>query len=357
MGLTCASLHLFGSANLDQLAQALAERLDCDRVDSSDAADRDIAAIAASPWISFFDLSIPNMVTEELTDLGKQLSAVCGRPVMLTAVWDSDVFGFLVFEHGKQVDGYTSGRGLLPGRVKRWRLEKRAVEWSRAFQCDVSVDALSRLTQEGKLFAEDQLSRLADLLNLPIRIALSTAKDLASAPLPNQRRFYFRSRPSSAHALPITQTLAYKGAKLTKQIVVRQEDFGSFEINGPAAAFVDPVFEFAGSAIDSEIVMLTEAHAFWSQGIDHILAGGAVRFIAEITKEDSDGRRRSRALLKGLSAQQHSFPPRKKSILSFCFTLRGVSLGTGEIQVNCRPSPQASESFPLRPQFLVEVIR
>jgi hypothetical protein len=357
MGLTCAALHLSTTADLDTLAQAVGQRLGCDQVESSDAADREFAAVISAPWISFFDLSNPNAVTDELAELGKQLSVISKEPVLLAAVWDSDVFGFMLFENGKQVDGYASGRGLLTGRIKKLPPDKRAVEWSRAFKRPLASGALESVVQKGHLFAEDQLAKLSDLLGFSPKIAMCTAKDLKSQQLPNQRRYYFRSRPSQGNKLPITQTLPYKGATLPMQIVVRQDRFGSFELNGPAEAFVDPVFEFAGSAVDSEIVNVTEAHAFWSLGIDHILAGGAVRFDGDLTTEEANGRRLCHASLKGLSAQQRSFPPRKKSILSFCFTLRGVSPGAGEIQVNCRPSPHASESLPLRPQFLVEVIR
>src|SRR5262245_23743874 len=340
MGLSCASLHFPGSNNLDQIVQALAERLRCDRVESGDLADRALAAVQTPPWISIFDLSNPDGVTDELTDLGKQLSAVSEGPVLLTAVWDSDVFGFILYENGSQIDGYASGRGLLPGRIKRMTPDKRAVEWSRAFNRSFSPDVLESVMKKGHLFAEDQLAKIAELLGFPAQVATSTSKDLKSGQWQNQARYYFRSPALPGGTLHITQTLACKGATLPMQIVVRQERFGSFELNSPAAGFVDPVFEFAGSPIDSGFVNLVAAHAFWSLGIDHIRAGGAVRFDADITAVETDGKRVVRAVLKDLSAQKRSFPPRKKSILSFLFDLRGVAPGSGEMQVSCRPNPQ-----------------
>ena len=126
MGLTCASLHALTQGpspakqaiNLDQVVQALAERLGYERADNPEEADRELIAVPN-----------PGAVTGELTHLGKQLSAVSGCLVLLTTVWDSDAFGFLLFERGKQVDGYASLRGLLPGRTRKWSPEQSSPAW------------------------------------------------------------------------------------------------------------------------------------------------------------------------------------------------------------------------------------
>jgi hypothetical protein len=361
MGLTCASLHLFApdcaAAELDKTIDAAGDRLGYERIDKPEEADRELTAVPAPPWISFFDLSNPNTVTDDLTGLGKQLSAVSKRPVLLTAVWDSDVFGFLLFEHGKQVDGHASGRGLLPGRIRKWPPDKRAREWSRTFERSIGVEAVQRLTEKGLLFAEELLARCCEMVGLSGDLAARVPRDLDARPLPNHRRYYYKSRPQPAGAQPITQTLAYKGATLEQQIVVRQEHSSVFELNGPAAVFVDPILEFSGSAIDTGIVSLTESFGHWSLGIEHILAGGAVRFDAEISSAEAGGRQVMRACLKGLSAERRAFPPRKKSILSFWYTLRGVAPGAGQVHVSLLPNPQAVERLPMRPQLLVDVIR
>jgi hypothetical protein len=365
MGLTCATLHVFSpdasSATpklpLEELMRVTGDRLGFDCIDNSGEADRELIAVSAPPWVTLLDLSNPDAVTEEFTGLGKKLSEVSKRPVLLTAVWDSDVFGFLLFENGKQVDGYASGRGLLPGRTKNWPPEKRAQEWSRTFERPIGADELQTLSEKALLFADDLLARLCGLVGLPVEHATRVSRDLETQPLPNQQRYFFRSRPQPGGALPVKQKLAYKEPTLTRQIVVGKDVSSAFELNGRAAAFVDPVLEFSGSAIDSGIVTVTQGEGHWSLGIEHVLAGGMVRFVAEITNEEANGRRVFRARLKGLSAEQRSFPPRKKSILSFWYTLHGVKPGTGEIQVNFLPIPQASARLPIRPLFLVEVVR
>ena len=362
MGLTCASLHALTQGpspakqaiNLDQVVQALAERLGYERADNPEEADRELIAVPAFPWISFFDPSKPGAVTGELTHLGKQLSAVSGWLVLLTTVWDSDAFGFLLFERGKQVDGYASMRGLLPGRTRKWSPEQRAREWSRAFARSMRPEEVQAITEKGLVFADDQLVRLCGLVGLSVALATATPRDLEIQALPNRQRYYFRSRPQPGGSLLVKQTVAYKGPVLTCPLQVGQDQSSGFELNALAGSFSDPVLEFSGSAIDSGMVAVPEAHGQWSLGLEHMLAGGLRRVDAVIASAE-EGRRVFRACLKGLSAARFAFPPRKKSILIFQYTLRGITAGSGEVQVDCLPNVLVSERLALRPRLLVEV--
>src|SRR5262249_61595651 len=120
MGLTCASLHVFSPALSPlALAEAAGGRLGYELVGRAEDADRQLIAVGVSPWLSFFDLTYPPTITDESIDLGKQLSTASGCPVLLTSVFDSDGFAFVVFERGKQVDAHASMPGLFPGRMKK----------------------------------------------------------------------------------------------------------------------------------------------------------------------------------------------------------------------------------------------
>ena len=153
MGLTCASLHLFlrdqysatATTSFGQLAHDVGDPLGYERVNNPDDADRHLVAAMAPPWLSFFDLTNPDAVTAATVDLGKQLSAASKCPALLTSVVDSDAFAYLLFENGKQVDGYASARGLLPGRTKKWPPEKRAAEWSRLFGRLIGIEAVQAI--------------------------------------------------------------------------------------------------------------------------------------------------------------------------------------------------------------------
>jgi hypothetical protein len=211
------------------------------------------------------------------------------------------------------------------------------------------------VTEKGLVFADDLLIRLCNLVGLSPEIATSTSRDLATRALPNQQRYYFRYRPQVGSSLPVKQTVAYKGPCMTCSIPVASVDHIPFELNAAAGAFNDPVLEFSGSAIDSGFVSVTEAYGLWSLGLEHIRAGGVRRVDAVITSAAAENRRSFRACLKGLIPAKFAFPPRKKSILSWWCTLRGIAVGTGEVQVCCLPNVTVSESVPLRPRFLVEV--
>ncbi len=314
MGLTCTSLHVFApqAMNLDEFVQATGERLGCQRVENADEADRELIAVPAPPWISFFDLSNPDAVTDEVMDLAKQLSAVSHRPVLLTSIWDSDAFGFLLFERGKQVDGYASMRGLLPGRTKKWPPQMRAAEWGRVFERMLSAEAIESVMERGLVFADDLLIRICNLLGLSPEIARSTSRDLKTQALPHQQCYYFRNRPQPGTSVPVTQTLAYKGPCLTCEIPLGGVASIPVELNAPAGAFIDPVLEFSGSALDSGIVSVTDAYGLWSLGLEHIRAGGVRRVDAEITSAEAEGRRSVSSVPQGIDLCEVCVPAAKE---------------------------------------------
>src|SRR5437762_4382886 len=167
MGLTCASLHIFsanGALGAPSLADTAGKLLAYELASNPEEADLELIAIAAAPWVSFFDLTNPPTITEASIELGKQFSAGSGCPVVLTSVFDSDGFAFVIFEQGKQVDDHASMPGLLPGRLKKWPPAKRATEWSRLFKRPIEPKDVQALTEEGVVFAEDSLARLCEIV-------------------------------------------------------------------------------------------------------------------------------------------------------------------------------------------------
>jgi hypothetical protein len=363
MGLTCASLHVYSAdssssgsgVEVRSLVQAAGSRLGYELVDNADEAERRLDAVAVPEWISFFDMTNPPVITEESVDLGKQLSAASGCPVLITAVVDSDAFAFLLFEKGRQVDAHASMPGLLPGRMKKWPPPKRATEWSRLFNRPVGVDAVEALAEKGVLFADDLLLRLCELVGLSGELATQTPDDVEARPWPNQKRFHLRSCAGPAGSSRVKQTVPNKDRTQQLTIGLWKETFIPFELRGPAGAFIDPVLEFTGPAADSAIVELSGGYGLWTLGIEAIRRGDIRRVNAEVCRVEADGRRVLRTCLKGLSPERFAFPLRKQSILIYWSTLRGVASGAGELRVSCLPNGSAVERLELRPQFLVEV--
>jgi hypothetical protein len=359
MGLTCASLHVYspeaasGALSPHALAQAAGGRLGQELTDNPEEAERQLIAVAVGPWLSFFDVTNPPAVTEESVDLGKQLSAASSCPVLLTSVLDSDAFAFLLFEGGKQVDAHASGPGLLPGRMKKWAPQRRAAEWSRLFNRPIGPDDVETLTKKGVLFADDLLLRLCDLVGLSRELATRTPDDLRVRPRPGQQQFQLRSRPGTPGGFRVKQTVPNKDRTQSLPLGLNREHSIPFELNGPAGAFVDPVLEFTGSAVEAGVVELSGGYGLWALGIEAIRAGDIRRVTAEVSAEGTDGARFLRARLKGLSADRFGFPPRKQSILIYWCTLRGFATGAGEVRVECLPNASAGDRLALRPVFVV----
>lgn len=366
MGLTCAALHMFSPALSGAAAQSLAHLaatavapLGYDPVSNPDEADLHLVAVAAEPWVTLFDRANPGGVTEDSVDLGKRFSAAAQGPVLLTTVYDSDMFGFILFDKGKQVDGYASGRGLLPGRIKKWSAEQRTQEWSRLFGRTIALADVQALTEKGMLFADDLLMRLCDLLGVSRELATTTPRDLQSRPLPNQQEFYFRSRPEVAGGLPVKQTVAHKAQTAPLQLALRSEHSIAFELNGPAGVFTDPVLEFSGPAVNAGLVVLSDkdfgCYGLWALGMEAIRAGDIRRGHAVLSSAEKDGQQVLRTCLQGFSAAQFSFPPRKQSILIYWICLRAVAVGSGDLHVRLRPDGSKDEHLSLRPVFHVTI--
>ena len=127
------------------------------------------------------------------------------------------------------------------------------------------------------------------------------------------------------------QTVAYKGASLRLEIPLGGKAPISFELNGPAGTFTDPVLEFSGPAVDAGLVALSDTdygtYGRWALGLEAIRAGDIRTVHAVLSLAGTEDRRLLRACLEGLSAERFAFAPCKRSILSFLSNLRGVALG------------------------------
>jgi hypothetical protein len=159
--------------------------------------------------------------------------------------------------------------------------------------------------------------------------------------------------------LQVKQTVAHKGPTLRLEIPLGGETPISFELNGPAGAFTDPVLEFSGPAVDAGLVALSDAdhgaYARWALGLQGIRAGNIRTVHALLSSGETEGRRVLRACLQGLSAERFGWAPRKQSILAFLSSLRGLNIGTGQLRACCLPNASATERLFLRPALLVEV--
>ncbi|WP_322494393.1 hypothetical protein [Chloroflexus sp.] len=364
MGLTCLSFHVYARDTASDslphqavaLAVAAAQRLDFEPVARAEDADRTLIAIAEPPWISYFDLANPPVISAETIAWGKQFSAVATGPVLLTSVWDSDGFAFLSFQDGKQVDAYASRRGMIPGRLRKWTPQQRATAWSTWFARTVALAEVEAVTAHGLLMADTLLRRLSQSVGLAYPLLARTAQDLQTTPWPNQQLVYLRSLPGQQTGGRVEQKYSYRHIQ-TKAIALAagSETVIAFELHGPIGAFNDPRLELTGPAIATDLVHVVEASVIVAEDAQAILAGKTHRFTPTIEQREIDGQRWIWITAHTVSAQQCGIPAGKRYVAIYLLKLQGSVAGSGTFKASCAPDPRASYTIPLQPEFIVHV--
>jgi hypothetical protein len=375
VGLTCATIQVFagdlqeaeGEAGVDRLIQSACRRIGYEPVDEPPAGERQLAVVLARSWLSILDQESTGVVTGSLVDLARELSKVSGGPVLVASVHDSDGFAFLLFERGKQVDGHASNDGLVPIKFKKWPAKKRAQEWSRAFGKMVTAEDFQRVLEPAGPFADDQLVRLCQLLEIPPAQAKLTWKDLDREPQLARRIYSLRSPAAGGTGMAVAQVVPsgvdaavveqYTGKSVKPMSLLVQEcGYVAFELSGPAEAFVDPVLEISGTAIDQNLIEVVSGGGTWNGGtVQRIMAGQVCQAEARWETDVSGGRRVVRGRLLGMAARGGPFPPGHQTKLMLGVSVRGVAEGAGDFQVVCRPQGQRTEQLSLFPVCRAEV--
>ena len=315
MGLTCANIHLFMGPDGADAAQVLSracQQLGYEPVEDLSTTSCQLVSVGEAPWISILDPGGAPVITAELVELAGQLSNASNCPVLLASVYDSDEFTFLVFEKGKQVDGYGSRGDFLPGPYKKWTAKKRVSQWNRLFGTSLSARDLKELAQPPGLFADDQLTLLCRLVELPIEQGTLTAGDLPDRLPATQLRCFRRAaavagEPTvAAGRIEIVQVASQKDSDPTApkavHLLVEETHLLAFEVVAPIGALSDPVLEVAGTALDQQLVEADEAGGVWHCGLEHVKAGGSRKIPAQVLAHERDGHRVFQVVGEGLSA-------------------------------------------------------
>jgi hypothetical protein len=376
VGLTCATVHVFaGEASAlrerpesDRLLEEACAHLGYERVAEPADGERQVIVLPGPPWLSILDQLTADTVTEELGALAAQLSAVSRRPVLLTAVHDSDAFCVLLYENGKQVDGHASEPGLLPFKVKKWAANKRAREWSRAFHRPVTDEDLNSFARGGDVFADDALARLCHLLGLPLAQAALTFRDVAGGAGASGWHYHFRERAEAHRGDPSARHIGGRHfGKATQPLPLGRgaTDGLLFELTAQAGALSTPTLEFSGPALEQGLVEVTRAAVLWHCGVAHVLerarakvrgiTGPKPKFAAQVTAAASDGRRVVRASAPNMSPAVLEQKPRTKVTLLWDADLRATAAGSGELHISFLPRPESGERIPLQPVYLIKV--
>ena len=252
MGLTCANLHVFTGglpaplqeADIDHFLEEAYRPLGFERAKSASAAERALAVIPAPSWLTVLDPA--SVVSEDWAEFAQQLSQTSGCPALIASVYDSDKFAFLLFEKGKQVDGYATDKELVPLKFKKWAAKKRTAEWGRAFARQLDEKEVRKLTRPTGPFADAMLHRLCKLVSLAPEHAALNSSDLVHSPGQALRMCHFR-RSSGAATAPRYAAQPVKHISLLLGETHRML-LGFSPIT--VAAHLRPDFAFSGTAVD-----------------------------------------------------------------------------------------------------------
>jgi hypothetical protein len=355
MGLTCANLHVFtgGSAtpsqeaDVDRFLDEAQRPLGFERAERESDADLSLAIIAAPSWLTLLDPANPGVISEEMVKLAQQLSAASRCPVLIASVYDSDDFAFLLFDKGKQVDGFASNEELVPIKFKKWAAKKRSQEWSRLFGKALSPDDMRDFTKASGPFADAMLHRLCGLVGLSTQHASMTWSDLAGSPGQALRRLHFRRSASAAKA----------AAPEVKHFSLLLGETHPILLGFSArvADLSDPVLLFSGSAIEQQLVEPVGVEGGWlcDGSVEELLAQDNLpRIKAQLSSARFDGRAVIRARL-GLTPAILQLAKKPQITFSLGLGLRPLDVGDGEVCVAFLPRSDGTEQPLMRRQFHV----
>jgi hypothetical protein len=188
-----------------------------------------LAPDASGDWLSIYDSDNDRIDTNELKQLAVEVTKKLGTVALLTSIYDSDSFEFIMFHNGKQVDAAVSDPEGHAGGLKMLKGKRRAQAWhamfiGRDFRRAVQAGRQGKLLEgwEERLktppgsttaFAEDELGAWCTLAGLSSENATTACEELVTredqtglTTLVLERT---PQRQAKARAAPSAMTLAY----------------------------------------------------------------------------------------------------------------------------------------------------
>ncbi len=92
-----------------------------------------LAPDASGDWLSIYDSENDRIDTGELKQLAVEITRKLGTAALLTSLYDSDSFEFVMFHNGKQVDAAVSDPESHAGGLKMLKGNRRAQAWYSMF--------------------------------------------------------------------------------------------------------------------------------------------------------------------------------------------------------------------------------
>jgi hypothetical protein len=171
MGTTCASFHLMCAPS--DAAKAVARaygKLGYQRLKKPAAGDDKQVILFAVPgesYVSVYDSTNADLDSGELKDAALAASKLLKAGAVMTSLYDSDAYEFVVFDNGRQVDLLMTDAEGYAGPLKRLSGRARGTKWSHIFHRSLTSEAVEQASLSRSAFAEDAVGALAGLIGLP----------------------------------------------------------------------------------------------------------------------------------------------------------------------------------------------
>ncbi|HEX3521540.1 MAG TPA: hypothetical protein VHT52_05575 [Stellaceae bacterium] len=173
MGTTCASFHALWRGSVDDAAKAISRaytKLGYERLKKPPAEGGKqviLLARASERYVSVFDSTNADLDSGELKDAALAVSKLLKTGAVVTSLYDSDSYEFVVFSNGRQVDLLMTDADSYNGPLKHLAGTSRVTQWNRIFGSAATVEQIERAAAPGTAFADDAVTGLCGLIGLP----------------------------------------------------------------------------------------------------------------------------------------------------------------------------------------------
>lgn len=173
MGTTCASFHALWRGSVHDAAKAISRaytKLGYERVKKPPPeGGKQVILLARTGerYVSVFDSSNADLDSGELKDAALAASKLLKTGAVVTSLYDSDSYEFVVFSSGRQVDLLMTDPDSYNGPLKRLAAKSRVTQWNRIFGSAATAEQIERAAAPGTAFADDAVTGLCGLIGLP----------------------------------------------------------------------------------------------------------------------------------------------------------------------------------------------
>ncbi len=207
MGNTCSSVHIAWRGTVDDAARAISRsygKLGYERVKNAPAEGGKhvvLLARAGQPYISVYDSDNAKLDSGELKDLALAASKAMRTAAVVTSLYDSDTYEFVVFTNGRQVDLLMSDAESYDGPLKRLTGKSRAVKWSNWFGRALSTEQIKQAATRQTGFADGIIGGLGGLIGLGGQPQMNY-EDFLDGGEEISAQFYFKKKPAAVSEAP-----------------------------------------------------------------------------------------------------------------------------------------------------------